>query len=65
MTSPTMKTCSLCGCRFGCGAQDPHGECWCAKLPHVMELKAGEDCYCPDCLKRKIEERIGKSTKLS
>lgn len=49
MINPDLKTCSICGERFGCGANDSSQSCWCEELPRV-EIVTGMDCRCPKCL---------------
>lgn len=48
----TNSTCEICGTKFNCGAKT--NDCWCLNLPKVMPVK-GDSCWCPDCLKKKIE----------
>ena len=42
--------CSSCGASFGCGAQDPDHDCWCASFPQVTPSAARGTCLCPACL---------------
>lgn len=64
MTGPVTKLCSECGAKFLCGAASTCGQCWCAALPHIMPKNATEDCYCPDCLKRKIAQQLADQAQL-
>jgi ribosomal protein L34E len=53
--------CPACGAAFTCGMNAGLAECWCASLPPALDvpaIPAGDvgACYCPDCLKRRIEE---------
>ena len=57
----TTKTCDRCGSRFSCGAEPGRPACWCAELPHVMEMPAAGDCYCPDCLRAIIDARLSQA----
>ena len=43
------RKCAQCGTPFGCGANDPHNPCWCARYP-VVEPDPGMTCLCPACL---------------
>ena len=43
-------TCSSCGASFGCGAEDPDHDCWCASFPPVTPSAARGSCLCPACL---------------
>jgi hypothetical protein len=52
------KTCGRCGAKFTCGPEAGQAACWCAELPHIMELSAEGDCYCPACLRTMIEARL-------
>ncbi|MBK6652438.1 MAG: cysteine-rich CWC family protein [Zoogloea sp.] len=48
--------CPACGAAFTCGMDAGLAACWCASLPPVLavpESPVGQ-CYCPDCLKKKI-----------
>ena len=52
------NTCPACGVVFTCGVAAGMAECWCARLPPILavpEAHAGQ-CYCPACLRKKIEE---------
>jgi uncharacterized protein len=42
--------CSNCGASFGCGAEDPDHDCWCASFPPVTPSAARGSCLCPACL---------------
>ena len=48
------KTCPRCNSLFSCYT----GNCWCNELPQIMPLNDNEDCLCPDCLKKEIDNRI-------
>lgn len=55
--APT-NVCPACGACFTCGMNAGMAECWCASLPPVLsvpEAHAGQ-CYCPECLTKKIGE---------
>jgi predicted Fe-S protein YdhL (DUF1289 family) len=43
-------TCSACGASFGCGAEDPDHDCWCASFPPVTPSAERATCLCPACL---------------
>jgi uncharacterized protein len=43
------QRCPKCGAEFGCGANGPHNDCWCASFPPVKP-QAGQTCLCPACL---------------
>lgn len=42
--------CSNCGVAFGCGAEDPGHDCWCAGFPPVAPSAERGTCLCPACL---------------
>jgi len=46
--------CTLCGTSFSC---DSGGDCWCARLPHLLRVPAdaAEGCLCLGCLAKKLE----------
>lgn len=44
-------TCTSCGSRFNCGADE--GQCWCMSYPPVLSVE-GESCLCPKCMGAKI-----------
>ncbi len=46
----SLKNCSNCGRRFGCGINDI--ACWCSEVPRiaVQMINADRDCMCPECL---------------
>ena len=46
--------CPVCDTEFTCGSDGPEGACWCSKLP-PMPL-TGDRCFCPKCLKKRLEE---------
>ncbi len=59
------KTCGNCGSAFSCGIEAENATCWCFELPHVIALesignddKTQEDCLCPTCLQKKIDDAI-------
>jgi len=52
----TVKHCSQCQQRFGCGAGT--GNCWCMSFPPIMSPTFEQDCFCPSCLDDAINERI-------
>lgn len=58
----SRKTCSECGAVFECGAGDNAeanaGKCWCSAWPQIMPLEPGQDCRCPDCLKKIIRQKL-------
>ena len=49
-----QKICHQCQNKFDC---NPHN-CWCAELPKIIPIKDGEDCLCPECLKKEIAKRV-------
>lgn len=51
------KTCPNCHKKFGCGAGTGNG-CWCTAFPPIMPLDDIIGCYCPNCLKDIIKEKI-------
>ncbi len=51
------KNCSKCGTAFNCGNINEQ-PCWCNELPQIMPLSENEDCFCPDCLKIAIENKL-------
>src|SRR5436305_1321763 len=53
ISEPRRLTCARCGAAFACGAQS--GKCWCAEEDFRLAVPAadsGEDCLCPECLRR-------------
>ena len=46
----TTLSCSQCGASFGCAAQDPDHDCWCASFPPVTPDAGRGTCLCPACL---------------
>ena len=47
------KRCPRCGAGFRCGREPGNASCWCAALPNVLPVPAGDagvGCLCPDCL---------------
>jgi len=53
MRTERKKTCSNCKTEFSCYTEN----CWCKELPKIMPLQEGGDCFCEECLKKKIEEK--------
>lgn len=54
---PTLekhKICVNCGIPFSCYTQG----CWCAELPMIMPMENITDCFCPNCLKEAIDEKL-------
>src|SRR5712692_5919345 len=50
------KSCSNCGVSFTCGPTVGKPNCWCEEFPRVsLAADAGQDCLCPECLRRAIE----------
>jgi len=54
------KNCSVCGSTFTCGAMDSNQQCWCNDFPAIMPLDFGQDCRCPECLKKIVAEKIAE-----
>jgi uncharacterized protein len=50
--------CPRCGAGFRCGPAPGAASqgCWCVGLP-VLARRTGEDCFCPDCLRKAIREQ--------
>lgn len=59
---PATNVCPACGAAFTCGMNAGLAECWCASLPPVLAVPAEHvgQCYCPACLKEKIEETAAR-----
>jgi len=58
LAKQTQKCCSDCGAVFECGmGQDT--PCWCSReFAPVMPLpEPGADCYCAQCLAKRITRR--------
>jgi len=57
MTAAMLKRCQDCGGAFECG-MGQEMPCWCSReFDPVMRLPDGPaDCYCPKCLKARIEQ---------
>ena len=53
-TVEKIKTCPQCNDVFACSPVD----CWCSKLPPVMPMVAGAECYCPSCLNEQVKKLI-------
>jgi hypothetical protein len=63
----TFKKCSECNAPFECGGCDTQ-QCWCLSIPPIFPFSAelsqnngllsSNDCFCPDCLKAKYEQKI-------
>jgi hypothetical protein len=49
------KVCPGCQTQFSCCIN----QCWCSELPKIIPLTDNAECYCPDCLKTIIEDKIG------
>jgi len=52
------NVCPACGTAFTCGMNAGLNECWCAAFPPLLAVPEGEaagSCYCPDCLRKRIE----------
>ena len=64
LSSKSQKRCSDCGAAFECGmGQDQ--PCWCSReFAPVMPLPdPGADCYCADCLEKRIVRSQPKKLK--
>ena len=49
--SRSWTSCTRCGARFVCGANDSSKPCWCVSYPSVTPAsEAGASCLCPACL---------------
>ncbi len=63
MNQGQSKLCPTCAAQFVCQNSGEQA-CWCASLPKIMPLPnlaqadAATGCYCPDCLKRIIQEKV-------
>jgi hypothetical protein len=52
--------CSRCGMAFDC---DPAGSCWCKDEAFRLPMPvAGEDCLCPDCLRKAAKQTQASAT---
>ncbi len=52
------KICAVCHTSFSCNAQKAF--CWCSQYPAVLSPEPGQDCFCPECLKKEINSRINQ-----
>lgn len=52
-----QKKCPQCGTFFACCIE----KCWCSELPQIMEISEKGDCFCPNCLKAIIQEKIDQA----
>ena len=52
-----IKVCPGCNVAFVCSPAD----CWCSKLPPVMPMIEGAECYCPACLGKLISSAVTKA----
>ncbi|MGB5080173.1 MAG: cysteine-rich CWC family protein [Burkholderiales bacterium] len=51
----TRLSCPGCGAAFDCGVRDGMGSCWCAGYPGLSGPERGVGCYCPGCLRERIQ----------
>lgn len=51
------QICPLCGAAFICGLTAGTLPCWCMELEPVMPVEDAAACWCPSCLRRKMEAR--------
>ena len=51
------NVCPECGALFTCGMNAGQTSCWCVAFPPLLAVPEGAagSCYCPDCLRKKIE----------
>ena len=52
------KICTVCLVSFSCNASGGDAACWCSDYPAVLSPEPGQDCLCPDCLKKRINDTI-------
>src|ERR1700741_1443576 len=52
------KNCSVCHASFSCNSSGIGAACWCSQYPAIESPKAGQDCCCPDCLRKTVKEEI-------
>jgi hypothetical protein len=57
---PTRRlACAGCGTEFNCSLSGP---CWCSDEAFRLPMPTdGDDCLCPDCLRKLAEQRAGAS----
>jgi len=55
----TSKMCPNCSTTFACYS----GGCWCSELPQIMPMNPEHECYCPECLKAIIDNKIKEHNK--
>lgn len=63
--TPESKHCSACHAVLVCGASQADGTCWCLDYPAIMPADFQQDCLCPDCLGKAIQEKIAEFIKTS
>lgn len=52
-----FSVCAGCGAPFVCAAVNGQQTCWCMEKPRgLFEPLAGDLCYCPECLAKRISE---------
>lgn len=53
------SVCPKCQATVSCGARSVgQPQCWCAALPAVLPVIAGESCLCPACLSQAVQTRL-------
>lgn len=54
MTGEKPKICSKCNTTFMCYSNN----CWCNELPMLIPLDSLRNCYCYNCLKKEVIQKI-------
>jgi len=55
-----VKSCSVCGFLFDCGAGNLKADCWCQNYPAILPVDFNTACLCADCLKTKLSTEINR-----
>jgi hypothetical protein len=53
-----IKNCSVCNTSFSCSSSGTDFFCWCGQYPAIIFPEPGQDCFCPECLKKIINDKI-------
>jgi hypothetical protein len=52
------KSCPLCNTSFFCSSSDTESACWCSQYPAIFSPEPGQDCFCPECLKKMFNDKM-------
>ena len=54
----STKLCRQCDLDFLCGPVKQSGQCWCNAFPPILSPDPENDCLCPGCLQKLMEQKI-------